>query len=78
MDKQKAKRRMDPSRIEMVDDLMAQILREKSPDERIEIGFKLWTSARKMLTAHLKSIHPEWDDHQISHEVAKRLSHGLV
>jgi len=78
MNEQKAKRRMEPGRIEMVDDQMAQILREKSPAERIEIGFKIWTSARKMLTAHLKSIHPEWDDQQISHEVAKRLSHGLV
>jgi hypothetical protein len=69
---------MELSRIEMVDDLMAQILRKKSPAERIEIGFKIWSAARKMLTAHLKSIHPEWDDLQISQEVAKSLSHGLV
>jgi len=69
---------MEPSRIEVIDDLMAQILREKSPAERLAIGFKIWTSARTMLTAHLKSIHPEWDDRQISQEVAKRLSHGLV
>lgn len=75
---QKTKYRLDPGQIEMVDDAMAEILKQKTPAERIEIGFKMWTSARKMLTAHLKSTHPEWDDQQISQEVAKRLSHGTV
>lgn len=78
MKKQQTKYRLDPGQIEAVDDVMAEILRRKTPLERIEIGFKLWTSARKMLTAHLKSSHPDWDDKQISKEVAKRLSHGVV
>lgn len=78
MKKQQTKYRLDPGQIEVVDDVMAEILRRKTPLERIEIGFKLWTSARKMLTAHLKSSHPDWDDKQISKEVAKRLSHGVV
>jgi hypothetical protein len=50
----------------MVDDVMAEILRKKTPAERIQIGFGLWTSARKMLTAHLKNTHPAWDEKQIS------------
>jgi hypothetical protein len=75
---QKIKHKLEPGRIEMVDDVMAEILRKKTPAERIQIGFNLWTSARKMLTAHLKSTHPEWDEKQISQEVAKRLSHGIV
>jgi hypothetical protein len=75
---QKIKQGLEPRQIEVVDDLMAEILRKKTPAERIQIGFKMWTSARKMLTAHLKSTHPEWDDKQISQEVAKRLSHGIV
>lgn len=70
--------KLDPTRIEVVDDVMAEIFRQKTPAERIEIGFKLSTSARKMLTAHLKSIHPDWDDKQVSQEVAKRMSHGAV
>jgi hypothetical protein len=75
---QKTKHRLEPGQIEVMDDVMAEILRKKTPAERIQIGFKLATSARKMLTAHLKSTHPEWDDKQISQEVAKRLSHGTV
>ena len=75
---QKIKHGLEPRQIEEVDDVMAEILRKKTPAERIQIGFKMWTSARKMLTAHLKSIHPEWDDKQIFQEVARRLSHGIV
>ena len=75
---EETKYRLDPGQIEVVDDAMAEILRQKTPAERIQIGFKMWTSARKMLMAHLKSTHPEWDDKQISQEVAKRLSHGTV
>ena len=43
---------MDPGQIEVVDDKMAEILRQKSPAERIRIGFMLWTSAHDMLMAH--------------------------
>lgn len=75
---QKTKQKLVPRKIEVVDDVMAEILRKKTPVERIQIGFSLWTSARKMLTAHLKSTHPEWNEKQISQEVAKRLSHGIV
>jgi hypothetical protein len=75
---QKVKYRLDAGQIEVMDDALAEILRHKTPAERIEIGFKLWTSAQKMLTAHLKTTHPDWDDKQISKEVGKRLSHGAV
>jgi hypothetical protein len=78
MEDPQKKYRLDPGQIEVVDDAMAEILRQKTPAERIEIGFKLWTSARKMLTAHLRSLHPDWDEKQILKEVAKRMSHGAV
>jgi hypothetical protein len=74
----KTRRKLKPNQIEVVDDVMAEILRKKTPAERLEIGFKLWTAARKMLTAHLTSINPDWNEEQISREVARRMSHGVV
>ena len=68
--------RLDPGQIEVVDDAMAEILRRKTPAERIRIGFGLWTSARNMLMTHLKTIHPEWNNDRIEKEVARRLSMG--
>lgn len=70
--------RLDPGQIEVVDDVMAEVLRRKTPAERIQIGFKLWTAARNMLMTHLKETHPEWDADKLKREVARRLSHGAV
>jgi Rv0078B-related antitoxin len=70
--------RLDRGQIEAVDDVMAEVLRHKTPAERIQIGFNIWLSAQKMLMAHLKSIHPDWDTNQIQTEVARRLSHGAL
>jgi len=70
--------RLDRGQIEVVDDRMAEVLRDKTPAERIRIGFSLWTSARNMLTAHLKSTHPEWKEDRLNREVSGRLSHGAV
>jgi hypothetical protein len=69
---------LEINRIEMVEDLMAEVLRSKTPAERIAIGFGLWTSARNMLLAHLGATHPEWDAERLNKEVARRLSHGAV
>jgi hypothetical protein len=70
--------RLDQGQIEAVDDTMAEILRRKTPAERIRIGFTLWTSARDMLMTHLEKTHPDWDNGRIEKEVARRLSHGPV
>ena len=70
--------RLDQGQIEVVDDVVAEILSQKTPAERIRIGFGLWISARNMLMTHLKKTHPEWDNSKLSQEVARRLSHGAV
>ena len=62
----------------MIDDALAEVLRRKTPAERIKIGFGLWTSARDMLLASLKKTHPEWSIEMVEKEVARRLSHGIV
>ena len=70
--------RLDRGQIEVVDDKMAEVLRHKSPAERIRIGFAIWTSTRNMLVVQLRKTHPAWDRERIEQEVARRLSHGFV
>ena len=70
--------RLDRGQIEVVDDVVAEILRQKTPAERIKIGFGMWTSTHAMLVVHLKKTHPEWSPEAIEKEVARRLSHGSV
>lgn len=69
---------LDWRRIEVLDEAMAEVLRRKTPAERLQIGFGLWRSAQKLLRGQLASLHPEWDAQRLEREVARRLSHGAV
>ena len=69
---------IDERNIEVIDDIMARILREKTPQQRLAIAFDLWASARKQLSNYLRAEHPDWSDSMIRKEVVKRLSHGTV
>ncbi len=68
----------DVGRIEVLDDAMAEVLRRKTPAERLAIGFGLWRSARILLRGQLASLHPDWNEERLSREVVRRLSHGTV
>lgn len=46
---------LDRGQIEVIDDVMAEILRRKTPAERIRIAFDIWTSTRNMLITYLKN-----------------------
>jgi len=70
--------RLDRGQIEVVDNQMAEVLRNKTPAERIRIGFNIWESVRNMLRVHLKTTWPEWNEERLNREVAGRLSHGAV
>lgn len=70
--------RLDRGQIEVVDDAMAEVLRRKTPAERIRIGFSIWISAHNMLMVHMKKTHPEWNTGKLNKEVAGRLGCGAV
>ncbi len=57
---------------------MAAVYRQKTPEERLQIGFGMWRAARKLVEAGIRRQHPEWSDDQVNGEIAYRMSHGLV
>ena len=67
-----------PLNVELMDDTMADVLRAKSPAERLAIANGMWRSARRMIESLLYAEHPEWTDDEIRREVARRMSHGTV
>jgi hypothetical protein len=69
---------VDPRNIEVLDDKMAEVLRQKTGAERLAIAFGLFSSARRMLISMLRSEHPDWNEDQVNAEAARRLSHGAV
>lgn len=68
--------RLDDGQIEVLDPVMAEVLRQKTPAERLQIGFALWESTKRMLTAHLCAERPDWGPERIRQEVVRRLSHA--
>ncbi|UCE39721.1 MAG: hypothetical protein JSW00_11630 [Thermoplasmata archaeon] len=74
----KIRRSTEFGHLEVVDDVMCEILKQKSPLERLKIAFGLWRSARKQLFYYLRSLHPDWDEKRINSEVIKRISHGAA
>jgi hypothetical protein len=67
-----------PLNVEVMDDAMADVLRAKSPAERLAIANGMWRSARRMIEAILRAEQPDWSDDEIRREVARRMSHGAV
>jgi len=70
--------RLDPGQIEVLDDAMAEVFRNKQPAERIQIGFNIWWSTHRMLIASLTHRHPHWHLKEVRREVARRLLHGAL
>jgi hypothetical protein len=65
--------RLDPNRIEVLDDDMVEVLRKKSPSERVEMVFDANRTMRLILEGHFRDRHPDWDDNRIRAAVARRL-----
>jgi hypothetical protein len=65
-------------RLDVIDDIMVDIYKQKSPFERLKIAFGLWNSTRTQLFHNLRSLRPDWDEEKVWREVARRISHGAV
>ena len=70
--------RLDAGQIEVLDDDMAEILRSKTPAERLAITHGMWRFARQLVIGGIRWQHPDWNQPQIDREAARRLSHGAV
>ncbi len=67
---------MDQRNIEVLDEGIVQLLRGKTPAERVAMIFAADRTMRLRLEGHLRSQHPDWDDAVIDKEIARRMSRG--
>lgn len=61
-------------RIELLDAALVEVLRGKTPVERVAMIFAANRTMRLRLEGHLRSRHPEWDDQTVLQEIARRMS----
>jgi hypothetical protein len=70
--------KLDPRQIEVMDDAMAEVYRNKSPAERLRIANEMYIFARQVIRAQIVTNHPDWTDEQVKRETARRISNGSV
>ena len=66
-------RSIDPRRIEVLDEATARMYRNKTVTERVALVFDAHRTAKSLVEAHLRHIHPEWDDARVHSEVVRRM-----
>lgn len=64
--------------MEVIDDTMADVLRQKTETERLKMADRMWRSARTILRGAIQTEYPDWSGDQVNREIAKRISHGVV
>jgi hypothetical protein len=67
---------LDLSRLEMVEEQMVPIYKNKTPQERLKIAFSLWRLARAVILSSFRNQHPDWNEARLQHETARRMSGG--
>ncbi len=68
--------RLDAGQIEVVDEGVARVLREKTPTERVGMVLAANRTMRLVIEGSLRGRYPDWTDDQIKKEVARRMSGG--
>jgi hypothetical protein len=63
-------------RIEILDEAIVEVLRRKSPAERLEMAMAANRLVRMRLEGHLYTLHPDWNAKQIQEEIARRVNRG--
>jgi hypothetical protein len=74
----KCRWRLDPGQIEVVDDAVAEILRQKTPSQRIAMVFAADRMIRQVVKGSIKKLHPDWSEGHVQEELARRMTRGAA
>jgi hypothetical protein len=66
-------RQVKASRIEVIDDEMAAVLRAMTPAQRLASAHGMWRYAHDRTVALIRREHPEWDDARVKSELRRRM-----
>ena len=60
--------------VEVIDEQMASILRRQSGAEKLQRVDDMNNSARELIEASVRRMHPDFTDQDVSQEVARRIA----
>lgn len=64
---------LNPNSDEVVDDCLADVLRQKRPAERIRMAADANDTARLLAAGGIRYQHPDWPEERVQQEVARRM-----
>jgi hypothetical protein len=67
------KSRLDPRRIEVIEDEIAEALRGKSMAETVAMIGECNETMKLLIETHIRWTHPDWRDEQVRAEVVRRM-----
>ena len=59
--------------VELMDPMMVEIMRNKTPAQRLAIAFRMWDSARLIVKGGIKYQYPDWSDKEVEQEISRRM-----
>ena len=62
--------------VELLDDAVVEVLRRKTPTERVAMIFAANRTMRLRLEGHFRTRHPDWDSQTVMQEIARRMMRG--
>ena len=68
--------RLDDGQIEVVDHAVADMMRQKSPAEKVAMVGAAHRTAKRLMAAGIRRNNADWTEEQIQTEVCRRLLHG--
>jgi hypothetical protein len=70
----KCKWRLDAGQIEVVDDGVAEVLRRKTPTEKVAMISAANRMMRSLIEGRIRGQHGDWDLLMVQQEVARRMT----
>ncbi len=64
--------------VEMMDPMMVEIMRNKTPAQRLAIAFRMWDSARIIVKGGVEYLHPDWSVKEVEQEISLRMRGSLT
>lgn len=69
---------IDPRRIEVMDDRVAEIMRRKTPAEKLAMLDEAWRFGWSLVEGGVRRLNPDLPDDEVRRETARRMSRGAL
>jgi len=60
--------------IEVLDDATCEMLRRKTPEQRLSMAFAMNRTARHLIAGGVRWQHPDWREELVQQEVVRRMT----